>query len=274
MDAATTLVGVVGDPVRHSLSPAFWNAALRHVGRNAVFLAFEVRSDAFAAFIEGMRAGGARGFNVTIPHKTAAFEVCTKRSVEAEATRAVNVLVLDGRETRGTNSDVYGIDRALADLGFAPAGSRALVMGAGGAGRAAVFALERAGADVAVTNRTSERAAALGVSVVEWDGVAAAVRDFDLVVHTTSVGLDGAASVLDEPALRAAAAGRLRAVLDVVYRPEETPLVRAARSAGLRAADGLRMLVHQATEAWRLFFGDEAPADVMHSAAAEAAGRS
>jgi shikimate dehydrogenase len=274
MDATTVLLGVVGHPVRHSLSPSFWNAALRHAGRNAVFLAFEVRAEEFSIFIEGMSAAGAVGFNVTIPHKSAAYALSTKRSDEADATGAVNVLVLDGDEIAGFNTDVHGVMEAVEDLGVDPSRGTALVIGAGGAGRAAVHALKRAGADVSVANRTTERADALGVPVVAWNDLSSSLGGFDLVVHTTSVGLDGSGSVVDENALRTAAGGRLRAVLDVVYRPESTPLVEAARAAGLEAADGLRMLVHQAGEAWRLFFDDPAPLEVMHAAAARAAGRS
>ena len=272
MDAQTELLGVVGHPVGHSLSPAFWDAALRHAQRNAAFLAFDVRPEDLGVFVRGMRVAGVRGFNVTLPHKIAAFEMCDRRSDVAEATCAVNVLVL-GEEIVGDNTDVHGVTHAVRDLDVDLAGRRALVLGAGGAGRAAVYALQREGAEVSVANRTSERAAALGVPVVEWSLVADVLSGFDILVHTTSVGIDGRASVVEEATLRAAAAGRLVAVLDVVYAPNETPLVHAARAAGLNASDGLRMLVHQAGEAWRLFFGDGAPLDVMHVAAARAAGR-
>jgi shikimate dehydrogenase len=273
MDAATELLGVVGHPVGHSLSPVFWDAALRHGRRNAVFLAFDVEAAGFASFIEGMRVAGARGFNVTVPHKRAAFELSTRRSDEAEATGAVNVVVFDEGNVIGANTDVHGVTEAVRDMGLELSGIRALVLGAGGAARAAAFALQRSGAEVCVANRTAERARELGYERVEWEGVPAAAEAFELIVHATSVGMDGQASVLDEETLRAAAAGNLRAVLDVVYRPDETPLVHGARAAGLRAADGLRMLVHQAAGAWRLFFGGPAPIEVMHDAAAAAAGR-
>lgn len=273
MDAFTELVGVVGHPVRHSISPAFWNAALTEAGRNAVFLAFDVEPERFAAFVAGMSSAGARGLNVTLPHKHAAYELCTERSPDALATEAVNVVVFDESTTRGLNTDVYGVRAALTDMAVELAGCRALVLGAGGAGRAAVHALRLSGADVVVTNRTRERAEGLGVPVVTWTDAPEAMSEFDVLVHTTSLGLDGKASPLDEASLEAAAKQRLRVVLDVVYRAGETPLVRAARAAGLYASDGLRMLVHQAGEAWRLFFGDDAPLEVMHAEAARAAGR-
>ena len=274
MDAQTSLVGVVGHPVRHSLSPVFWDAALRHDGRNTVFLAFDVRPDDLASFVEGMRVAGARGFNVTLPHKAAAFALCSERSDVAVQTRAVNVVVFEDGKVTGSNTDVHGVTEAIRDLGVELEGARSLVVGAGGAGRAAVHALRRAGAEVSVANRTRERAEDLDVPVVAWSGLARAAGEVELIVQTTTVGMDGEDSVIDEPALRAAAGHRLRAVLDVVYRPDETPLVRSAHAAGLVAADGLGMLVHQAAEAWQLFFGRPAPVDVMRRAASAAAGRS
>ncbi len=270
-DARTELVGLVGHPVAHSLSPAFWNPALRDAGRNAVFLAFDVPPEGFAAFVHGM-AGVARGFNVTIPHKLAAYQICTDRSEVAEATGAVNVLVLGPDEKIfGGNTDVHGVTQAIAALDVDA--RTALVLGAGGAARAAVHALNAQGIDVAVANRTDGRASALSERTVAWDDVRQAIGDFDLVVHTTSVGLDGRTTVLDVGALRTAAGKNLKAVLDVVYVPGETPLVHAARAAGIRAEDGLRMLVHQAAEAWRLLFGSAGPIDVMYAAAVQAAGR-
>ncbi len=264
---------MVGHPVGHTLSPAFWEPALRHVGRNAVFLAFDVGVKDFATFVEGMRVAGARGFNVTVPHKRAAFDLSTERSDAADATGAVNVLVFEEGKVFGANTDVDGVTEAVRDMGWEVSGARALVLGAGGAGRAAAYALHRSGADVSVANRTAERARELGHPVVEWADIADAAGDFDLIIHTTSVGMDLRAGVLDEETLRKAAARNLRAVLDVVYRPDETALVHAARAAGLRASDGLRMLVHQAVKAWELFFGGPAPIEVMHDAAAAAAGR-
>jgi shikimate dehydrogenase len=252
----------------------FWDAALRHDGRNTVFLAFDVKPEDLAAFVEGMRVAGARGFNVTVPHKAAAFALCSERSDAAVQTRAVNVLVFEDGKVSGSNTDVHGVTEAVSDLGVEVEGARSLVVGAGGAGRAAVHALRRAGAEVSVANRTPERAEGLGAAVVAWSDLADAAGEVDLIVQTTSVGMDGEDSVIDETALRAAAGRRLRAVLDVVYRPDETHLVRTARAAGLAAADGLGMLVHQAAEAWRLFFGGPAPVDVMRRAASAAAGRS
>jgi shikimate dehydrogenase len=275
MDANTKLVGVVGHPVSHSLSPAFWNPAMQVAGQNAVFLAFDVAPDDFDTFIDGMAAAGARGLNVTIPHKRAAFERSVRRSSEAEGTGAVNVLVFEDGAVVGHNTDVAGVLRAVSELHGDLLGTTALVLGAGGAGRAACWALRAGGAEVLVANRTAERAAdlanSMGVAAVTWDDLP--LEDVDLVVNTTSVGLNDDASPLDADGLSRGAAARLRSVFDVVYRAGETELVRLARSAGVAATDGLAMLVYQAAEAYGLFFATDAPLAAMFEAAWDAAGR-
>jgi shikimate dehydrogenase len=274
-DARTELAGVAGHPIAHSLSPVIHNAALSSDGRNAVYLAFDVAPDDFPRFVEGMRSGGARGLNITVPHKTAAFALATWRSEDAEATGAVNTLVFEKAGVRAENTDVEGARRALADLGVT-SGVRALVLGAGGAGRAAARALKTLGADVLIANRTpgraDEAAGRLGVEAVTWEDVGLEVAGVDLIVQATSVGLQGG-SPLDTGVLEAAAGGGCRALLDVVYASGETEIVRTARASGIQAADGLGMLVHQATEAYRMFWGTEAPVEVMRGAALRAAGR-
>jgi len=278
-DVNTRLVGVVGHPIGHSLSPAFWNATFAHEERNAVFLAFDVRPERFASFVDGMAAGGVRGLNVTMPHKRAAFELATVRSPEAEHTGAVNVLVFDDDGVIGANTDVIGFARAVEELGVDIFGARVLVLGAGGAAAAAVWALTEAGAVVTLANRTRERAEELSrsvaakVEVVNWADVESTAAASDLLVHAASVGMDGTSCVVEPGILERAASGQLQAVLDVVYAPKETALVHAARAAGLRAADGLAMLVHQAAEAYRLFFDVTPPVDVMYDEAKRAAGR-
>jgi shikimate dehydrogenase len=277
-DAGTRLVGVVGHPIGHTLSPVFWNAAFEHEGRNAVFVAFDVEPSRFAAFVDGMAAGGARGLCVTMPHKRAAFELATERSAEAERTGAVNALVLDDERRIGANTDVHGVRMAVRDLGLDPDGLRVLVLGAGGAASAVAYTLSSEGAEVVIANRTRSKAetlaSAFDASVVDWSDLAVAAADTDLLVHAASVGMDGTSSIVEPSVLEAGARGGLRAVLDVVYAPKETALVHAARAAGLRACDGLAMLVHQGAESYRLFWDAPAPIDVMLATASRAAGRS
>jgi len=281
-DAATQLLGVVGHPVGHSLSPHIHNAGLRHEGRNAVYLAFDVAPERFDLFLAGMLAAGARGLNVTIPHKVAAFEACDAASEEAEQIGAANTLVFEGM-VHAHNTDAAAVTAALADLGVTASGARCLVLGAGGAARAAVWALGRAApAGLTVCNRTEARAAEVAeaargwgasVDTVAWPDRDEAVAGSEIVVNATATGLDGRGSVVASSALDRAAVAGCAAVLDLVYAPGSTELVRRARTAGIPAADGLGLLVHQAAAAYRLFWGAEPRLATMREAAAQAAGR-
>jgi shikimate dehydrogenase len=282
-DARTRLAAVVGHPVAHSLSPPIHNAALRHDGLNAVYLAFDVRPERFADAVDGMRELGAVGCNVTIPHKEAALEVAATRGPSAERIGAANTLVFASDGVVAHNTDPDGVRGVLTELSLDPRGNPCLVLGAGGAGRGAAWALAEAGADpLVLANRTGERAVRLAADLAEagfgcrhvgWEEAPRAAASGAIVVNATSVGLSDGASPLDETALRGVAVGGCRLVLDLVYAPGETALVRSAREHGLVAVDGLGVLVHQAASAYALFWGRAAPVDVMREAADRAAGR-
>lgn len=282
-DASTRFAAVVGHPIAHSLSPQIHNAALRHEGRNAVYLAFDVPPGALTSAVEALRSLGAVGCNVTIPHKGDAARIADDPSEDVRRTGAANTLVLRPDGVAAHNTDVPGVLAALRGLRVDPQGLDVLVLGSGGAGRAAAWALAGAGArSVAVANRTRERAEELvralegaghGAELVAWEDRDTAVGRCGILVNATSVGLEGPESPLSPEALVGAAVGGCRAVLDLVYTPRETTLVGAAREAGLRAADGLEVLVCQGAEAYRLLWGTEPSVEVMHEAAATAAGR-
>jgi shikimate dehydrogenase len=246
----TQRCGVVGHPVAHSLSPVIHDAALRHDGRDASYVAIDMPSFDVRAL------DGFVGVNVTIPHKRAALAAATWRSAEAEAIGAANTLVFAG-EIAAYNTDPQGVLGGLHDLGVSVQGSRCLVVGYGGAGRAAAWALRSAGAaEVLVANRT--RGPGVDLSLDE-------IGDADVLVHATSVGMSGEETFLQVRGYKA--------VLDLVYAPGETDLVRKAGRAGLTAADGLGVLVHQAAAAYELFWGTPAPFAVMLEAALRATGR-
>lgn len=275
-DAATRLCGVIGHPVAHSLSPAIHNAALGHDGRNAVYLAFDVTDVGTA--LRGLAALGAVGVNVTVPHKREAWEAAAERSEGAERIGAANVIVFEGGTLSAHNTDAEGVVRGLGDLGVSPEAARCLVVGAGGSARAAVYGLVSAGAaEVTVVNRTDSRgkevAEALDARFVAWDGLEEAVAAAEIVVHATTVGLEGERSFVRDDALARAASAGCRAVLDLVYGTVETDLVRRARAAGIASADGLGVLIHQAAATYRLFWGAEPPVPAMREAAAHGAGR-
>jgi len=271
MDAKTKLTAVVGHPVAHSLSPAIHNAALRHDKRNAVYLAFDVLPDDFEGFVRGVASGGVVGLNVTIPHKRAAAEICDTLDDLAKQVGAVNTIVVDDNKLIGHNTDVAGVTKALAEIGEIDPDATALVIGSGGAGRAAAWALAPQVKEVWIANRTAARSeklrASLGRSarVVPWRELPEAAATADVIVHATSVGLEADEAVLGPYELEKAK--RCRVLLDVVYGPDETPLVKEARRAGIAAADGVMMLVHQAAAAYELFWDAEAPQEVMRRAA-------
>jgi shikimate dehydrogenase len=264
--ARTAVAAVIGSPVAHSLSPAIHNAGFAALGLDWSFHAFEVAPGDAARALEGMRALGLRGLSVTMPHKedvAGSVDECTD---DARALGAVNCVVPRGSKLVGENTDGPGFTDSLRqDAGFDPAGKQCVVIGAGGAARAVVLALARAGArEVGVANRTASRgdvAAALAGAngrIVNVDAVAGA----DLVVNATPIGMVDDALPLDPARL---GAGQL--VADLVYHPLVTPLLAAAEAQGARTLNGLGMLVGQAARAFELWTGQSPPVLAMRSAA-------
>ena len=272
-DGATRVAGVIGDPVRHSLSPILHNAAFRAVGLDWAFLAFPVAAGQAAPALLGMRALSIDGLSVTMPHKTEVAALVDRLTPLAERLGAVNTVAWEGTELVGHNTDGPGfLDSLRLDHGFDPAGRRCAVVGAGGAGRAVVATLAEAGAAaVVVVNRSPGRAAeaaalAPGVARV---GPAEEVAGAELVVNATSVGMGGAAGALPiDPELLQAG----QVVVDIVYHPAVTALLREARARGASTVGGLGMLVHQAAHAFRLWTGEDPPLEAMSAAAAAAIG--
>lgn len=264
---ATRLAGVIGHPIRHSLSPILHNAAFAALDLDWAFAAFDVAPGQGKAAIDAMRVLGIDGLSVTMPHKADAAGAVDERVPTAERLGAVNTVVRRGTTLVGENTDGAGFVNAVRlDEGFEPAGKKCVVIGAGGAARAVVLALADAGAaDVVVANRTADRAAsaaalAPGVARV---GVLADAASADLVVNATPVGMGGDASVpLDAALLHA---GQL--VVDLVYSPAVTPLVAAARQQGATAVNGLGMLIHQAALAFQHWTGLDPPLEAMSAAA-------
>lgn len=262
----TRIAGVIGQPVRHSLSPAIHNAAYDACGLDWVYVAMEVASGTVPEALAGMRALGIAGLSVTMPHKEAVFEAVDELTPAARAMRAVNCVHLDGGRLVGYNTDGDGfVDSLRADAGVDPSGMRVTVLGAGGAARSVIEALARSGAaEVAVVNRTPDRAAdaAALAGAVGIVGTSSSVATADLVVNATSVGMGSDDLPVDSSLLRA---GQI--VADLVYHPIDTALLRAARSAGARSVGGLGMLVHQAARQFTLWTGMTAPVAAMRAAA-------
>ncbi|HET9441779.1 MAG TPA: shikimate dehydrogenase [Acidimicrobiales bacterium] len=269
------MAGVIGDPVRHSLSPAIHNAGFRALGLDWLYAAFPVPAGRGAEAVAAMRTLGLEGLSVTMPHKADVMSALDGLSDTARALGAVNTIHRRGTQLVGDNTDGHGFLAALRDdEGIDPAGRRCVVLGAGGAARAVVLALARAGAaEVVVVNRTPSRgrdAAALAGDVGRV-GDPAEVAGADMVVNATPLGMAGVgagALPLDPASL-----GAGQVVVDLVYHPAETPLLAAARAAGATAVGGVGMLVHQAAAAFRLWTGAEAPVAAMAAAATAALAR-
>lgn len=270
--ATTVVAAVIGDPVRHSLSPALLNAAFRHTGVDWIYGAFEVPDGEAGAAVGAMRTLGLGGLNVTMPHKAAVIEHLDDLSDTARALGAVNCIVRQGDRLVGHSTDGDGlVDTLRVDEGFDPRGRRCVVIGAGGAARAAVAALADAGAtEIVVVNRTADRAHRAAALAGERGrvGTADRVADADLIVNATPLGMAGAAPgrmPLDVTRLSAH-----QVLFDMVYDPPVPPVVDAARSRGLRATGGIGMLVHQAARAFTLWTGRSAPVEHMTEVARSA----
>lgn len=268
MITATTRVAcVVGRPARHSLSPAIHNAAFAASGVDAVYVALDIEESALAATIETLRVIGFVGASVTMPYKEAALSLCDEVGDSAVALGSLNTLIpLENGRMRGESTDGAGCVGALRTAGRDPRGANCIVVGAGATSRACIVGLAQAGAaSIGVVNRTRERAAsavalAPGVArVAEADQIS----DAEIIVHTTPAGMgDNTDSAFDYSLVRPH-----HAVLDAVYQPLETSLLRAARNVGATCVDGLWMLVHQAVEQQRLWTGVVPDPQVMRAAA-------
>ncbi|MEA2626868.1 MAG: shikimate dehydrogenase [Candidatus Binatota bacterium] len=278
----TRLIAILGDPVEHSRSPAMHNAAFAALGLDYVYLALRVVPADLRRALAGVRALGLAGLNVTVPHKERILPLLDEVSPLAREIGAVNTVVRRSERLVGDNTDGRGFARALARGGFRPRGKRVVLLGAGGSARAVGWTLVRAGAArITVLNRTAGRAAMLA----RWLGRggrtetasgpldqaedARLVRDADLIVNCTSIGLDGRS----RPPLAISATPPGCRIQDLVYGSRDTPLVRQARRLGRTAEGGLAMLLEQAALAFRLWTARSAPLEIMERALRGTPGR-
>jgi shikimate dehydrogenase len=266
--ASTRLVCLLGHPVSHSASPEIHAAAFAETGVDAAYLAFDVVPDALGAAVAGLRALGALGANVTVPHKVAVMRFADRRTVECEAVGAANTLYVDGDDLVADNTDATGLADVIAAHLDVTSGMPALVFGAGGAARAAAVALGRAGAAVRVRARRSGAARGVEDLARRCGGAEPVAGRPLLVVNATPLGLHGEALPADLMAL-----GGDQAALDLVYGREPTPFLVTAARGGARALDGLPMLVAQAARSFTRWTGLEAPREAMAAAAEHAVGR-
>jgi shikimate dehydrogenase len=272
----TTLVGIIGWPVAHSLSPVMHNAAFQSLGLDWAYVPLPVRPERLAEAIQGLRALGFKGANVTIPHKEVVMPLLDGLSSAAQAIGAVNtVVVREAGGLVGENTDWAGFLASLRDAGFDPSGRRCAVIGAGGGARAVVYALALAGGHPVVFNRTLERSIRLVEDLrVAFPDVKTGAHPLEdlcriggemvLLVNATPLGMwpqvDASPWTDDLPL------PSHLTVCDLIYNPLETKLLRQAREAGAMTIGGLGMLVHQGAAAFQLWTGLEPPVDVMMEA--------
>jgi shikimate dehydrogenase len=266
ISATTRVAAVIGSPVRHSLSPALHNAGFSATGVDWVYTAFDVAPGGAEAALDAMRVLGLGGLSFTMPHKEAVAELVDELDPAAAALRSVNtVVVLDDGRLKGYSTDGAGFVASLGAQGVEVGGSHVGVIGGGGAARAIIDAVARAGAArITVVNRSADRAVAAAelAGSITSVGEAGGLRECDIVVNATSVGMGSTELPCDASLLHAA-----QVVADIVYHPRCTAFLVAAERAGARTVEGLGMLVHQAIVQQRLWTGADVDAAVMWAAA-------
>jgi shikimate dehydrogenase len=275
----TLLLGLIGDPLDHSISPQIQNAAYAEMGLDAVYVCLRVTGDVPSA-VKAAAALGLRGLNVTIPYKSVVMDALDMIDPLAEKVGAVNVISFDNG-IAGFNTDVSAAVRSLREgLGGSLKGLKSVLVGAGGSARALAFGLASEGATVVIANRTPARSAQLAEEVarrmpsseitsmpLQRDRLGEALRESDLLINATPVGMyprpDG--SIVNREALH-----RGLLVMDLVYNPPRTRLLREAEKAGCRTVGGLMMLVYQAIDSIRIWTGREPGVETLLDAATEA----
>lgn len=273
--SASRFVGVLGWPLEHTLSPVIHNVAFRAVGLDWTYLAFPVPPERLPDAIVGLRALGSSGANVTMPHKQAVIPLLDDISGDARAVGAVNTIEVLGDRLIGHNTDVDGFREFVSEeAGVAVKGMSSVVLGAGGAARAIVRALEELGVGkVSVVARREEAAEEVAGSAhpgfahaAPWERAQALAEASGVIVNCTPLGMRG------EDVLPGASFREGQLVLDLIYQPPTTPLLDNARAAGAVAWGGLGMLVLQAAASFGIWTGQDPPTDVMSAAAVRAIG--
>ena len=270
---STNIVGLIGHPVEHSFSPPMHNAAFKALGMDYAYVAFDVDPSNLESAIDGAKSLNVKGFNVTIPHKIEVMKHLDEIDEVARLIGAVNTI--DFKDMKGYNTDGIGAVKAIEEV--SPIKNRKVVVaGAGGASRAISFYIAKYGADeLTILNRNVEKAQNLAQDVLD-SGLIANVKagsvseikgylaDADILIDTTPVGMHP--NIDDEPIAKSVDMHEDLVVFDAVYNPNETVLIRQAINAGAKPVYGIKMLLYQGAESFRIWTGREAPADVMEDA--------
>ncbi len=277
---STNIVGLIGHPVEHSFSPPMHNAAFQSLGMDYAYVAFDVNPNDLSSAIEGAKSLNIKGFNVTIPHKIEVMQYLNELDEVASLIGAVNTI--DFKNLKGYNTDGIGAVRAIEEVSTIK-DKDVIVAGAGGASRAISFYLAKFGANsITILNRNVNKAQNLAEDVLKSDLISDVRLDSisqingyldnaDILVDTTPLGMDP--HIDDAPIARADNMHENLVVFDAVYNPNETVLIKEAIKAGAKPVYGIKMLLYQGAESFKIWTGQDAPIDVMEKALNEYLGR-
>ncbi|MCW4051778.1 MAG: shikimate dehydrogenase [Candidatus Bathyarchaeota archaeon] len=273
----TKVCAILGDPVKHSLSPTMNNAAFKALDLDFVYVAFRVRREELKIAIKGARKLGIHGLNITMPHKELVMASLNEIDPHAKAVGAVNTILNLGKELVGYNTDGSGALEALRDNSVSLNGKKMLLLGAGGAGKAIAFQLSQELEELVILNRNAKKAENLAEvlrkkqkkilgNILSAKLVRHELKDSDILVNATSVGMHPQAgqSLVPRRLLRPDLC-----VMDIVYKPLETRLIRDATSIGAKVVNGVEMLVHQGAASFKILTNRVAPIQTMRQAALE-----
>ena len=276
----TRVCAVIGDPVEHSLSPCFQNAAFQHLGLDFVYVAFTVKAEELRDAIAGVRSLGFHGLNVTMPHKISVVQYLDELDENAEKVGSVNTILNRNGRLIGYTTDGIGALNALKYNGVDPNGKKIVILGAGGASRSVSFALAKEAKELVILNRTAARAEKLVSDLHSFirehkkirsgglteENLRKELGDADVLINATPVGMR---PMEDEMPVAEDNLHPNLVVFDLVYNPIETKLLRKARSIGAKTLNGLDMLIHQGAASFEIWTGVKAPINVMMKAAEE-----
>ncbi len=267
----TNIVGLIGDPVEHSMSPPMHNAAFEYLGLDFAYVPFNVKTSVLGEAIKGASALGIKGLNVTIPHKTSVLEFLDVINKPAKLIGAVNTIKFANGKITGYNTDGIGAVMALEEV-IPVKDKKVVVVGAGGAARALAFQLILSGIEsITLINRTPEKALKLKneieskieskVSYGNLEILEKEISKADILINTTPIGMYP--HINDTPLANASMMHSDLVVNDLVYNPMDTVLLKEAEKAGAKSVSGLSMLLYQGAEAFKIWTGQEAPVDIM-----------
>jgi shikimate dehydrogenase len=268
--------GVIGDPIEHTLSPTMHNAAFKHLKLDFVFLAFRVKAAELENAMRGMRGLGIRGLNITMPHKNEVAKYLDRVDPTVKFLGSVNTILNEDGRLLGFNTDGVGALKALRENGVNPDGKKLLLLGAGGAAKAIAYALAKEVGELCILNRAAEKAKELADALsrtfgkkIVGDALSSSaiqrnLQDSDILINATSIGMHPhiSQSLVAPQWLKSDLC-----VMDIVYNPVETKLVKDAKAAGAHVVSGVEMLLYQGAASFEIWTGVSAPIEVMRRAA-------